>query len=199
MKGFNESIPVFSAIGNHEAESPLFYKYFSQPGNDHWFSFTYGNSIFIVIDSNTFFPGTIQETWLKNLIASDEYKNARFKFAFFHHPAYTELWNGMYYDGNAVVRATLIPILEEAGVDIVFNGHTHAYERGRQPLEGEPFTYYVVTGGGGGGLDTEAWKDWPQIGVVESQHHFMVVDVNGDNMNCTAINADGEIIDSFGK
>jgi acid phosphatase type 7 len=199
MMGFNDRIPVFSAIGNHEIESPFFYMYFSQPGNDHWFSFTYGSSIFIVLDTNTWFPGTIQNIWLKNLIGSDEFKNARFKFAFFHHPAYTELWNGYYYDGNPVVRETLTPILEEAGVDVIFNGHTHAYERGRQPLEGEPFTYYVVTGGGGGGLDTQAWKDWPQLEVIESQHHFMIVDVDGDNLNLSAVNVDGDIIDSFSK
>jgi len=199
FKGFRESIPVFSAIGNHEGESPYFKKYFSQPGNELWYSFKYGNSFFIVLDSVIYFPYTPQHLWLLKTLESDDFKNARFKFAFFHYPPYTELWNGHYYDGDSIARDYIAPVLQDAGVDAVFNGHTHAYSRGRSPLEGDPFTYYVVTGGGGGGLDTQAWKDWPEIDVVESQHHFMLVDVNGDDLKISAVNLDGEIIDTFGK
>jgi hypothetical protein len=198
-KEFRIKTPTFAAIGNHEAESPYFYKYFSQPGNDHWFSFTYGNSIFVVLDTNIWFPATPQYFWLTGLVKSDEFKNARFRFAFFHQPPYAEQWDGHYYDGEPIVRETLAPILEDAGFDMVFNGHTHAYERGRWPLEGEPYIYYIITGGGAGGLDTQEWKDWPQIQFKSSQHHFMIVDVNGDSLTCSAVNIDGEIIDTIAK
>jgi hypothetical protein len=198
-KDFRMKVPTFAAIGNHEGESPYFYKYFSQPGNDHWFSFTYGNSLFVVLDTNIWFPYTPQHLWLNELIKSDAFKNAQFKFIFFHQPAYTEQWNGHYYDGEPIVRDTLAPIIEKAGFDIVFNGHTHAYERGRWPLEGEPYMYYIITGGGAGGLDTEEWKDWPQIQFTSSQHHFMIIDVEGEHLSGSAVNIDGEIIDSFSK
>ena len=199
MKDFRKKTPVFSAIGNHEGQSPYFYKYFSQPGNEHWFSFTYGNSIFVVLDSVIFFPYSPQHLWFLNTVKSDDFKNAAHKFVFFHYPPYTELWNGYYYDGDQLSRDYLVPVIEESGVDIVFSGHTHAYERGRWPQDGESFTYYVVTGGGGGGLDTEAWKDWPQLEIIESQHHFMIIDVDGDKLSGSAVNIDGEIIDSFSK
>jgi acid phosphatase type 7 len=198
-KELRMKIPTFAAIGNHEAESPYFNKYFSQPGNEHWFSFTYGNSIFVILDTNIWFPYTLQHKWLRELIESDTFKNAKFKFVFFHQPPYTEQWNGMYYDGEPIVRSTLAPILENAGFDIVFNGHTHAYERGRWPIEGEPYLYYIITGGGGGSLDTQEWKDWPQIQFKSSQHHFMIVDVDGDKLSASAVSIDGEIIDSFSK
>ncbi len=199
MKDFRKRIPVFSAIGNHENESIYFYKYFSQPGNDHWFSFTYGNSIFLVLDSVIFFPYSPQHLWFLNTVKSDEFRNAAHKFVFFHYPPYTELWNSHYYDGDQLTRDYLVPVIEKSGVDIVFSGHTHAYERGRWPQDGEPFTYYVVTGGGGGGLDTEAWKDWPQIEINVSQHHFVIIDVDGEHLSGNAVNLDGEIIDSFSK
>jgi hypothetical protein len=198
-KELRMKVPTFAAIGNHEGQSPYFYKYFSQPGNNHWFSFTYGNSLFIVIDSTVYFPYSPQHLWLLNLINSDTFKNAKFKFAFFHQPPYSEQWGGSYYDGEPLIREYLAPILETSGFDIVFNGHTHAYERGRWPVEGDNYMYYIITGGGAGGIDFDDTRDWPQIQFKSSQHHFMIIDVDGDKLSGSAVNIDGDIIDSFSK
>jgi acid phosphatase type 7 len=198
-KELRMKIPTFAAIGNHESQSPYFYKYFSQPGNEHWFSFTYGNSLFIVLDSTVYFPYSPQHIWFLNLIKTDTFKNAKFKFAFFHQPPYSEQWGGSYYDGEPIIREYLAPILEASGIDMVFNGHTHAYERGRWPVEGDPYMYYIITGGGGGGIDYDDTRDWPQIQFKSSQHHFMIIDVDGDKLSGSAINLNGEIIDSFSK
>ena len=32
------------AIGNHEANAHWFYDFLAQPGNEHWFAYTYGNA-----------------------------------------------------------------------------------------------------------------------------------------------------------
>lgn len=187
--------PLFQAIGNHEGLSPLFDAYLAQPGNGHWFAVPYGNSIFVVLDSTLpYFPQTPQYEWLLDTVATPEFQAAKFKFVFFHQPPYSEQWDHEGYSGEPGVRAYLVPIFQQAGFHFVFCGHTHAYERGRWPLEG-PGQYYIITGGGGGTLDTTDTYDWPQIQFHTSQHHFIIVDVSGDHLTFRAVNIDGDVID----
>jgi len=52
VRDFAVSTPTYISIGNHERQSHWFDDFVSQPGNEHYFSFDYGNSHFIILDSN---------------------------------------------------------------------------------------------------------------------------------------------------
>lgn len=80
-------------------------------------------------------------------------------------------------------------MFEEAGVDVVYSGHAHDYERGE--LNG---VLWIVTGGGGGSLDSQQ-QDIPHITVYEPVHHYVLVDVNGSSLVTRAIDLEGNVID----
>jgi hypothetical protein len=183
--------PLFGALGNHEQDSPIFYELFSQPPPENYFAIGYGNSCHIVIDSNYpyLFPGTEEVVWLETVLTTEPCASATWRFAYFHHPPYCEGWEG--YDGEGAVRTMIVPWAEAGGVDVIFNGHTHDYERG----ESNGVTW-IITGGGGGALDPWA-RDIPYITQYVAAYHFVQVDVDGLTATVQAIDIDGNVIDLF--
>jgi len=192
------NVTTYVAIGNHERDSHWFNDYVCQPGNEHYFAFTYANSRFIFLDSNwPYYPGTPQYAWLKQELCSEDYLSANFRFVFFHHPPFSDMWDSPGYIGDAAVRKYIVPLLEAAKVDIVFNGHTHDYERGKRPVGDGDGTYYVITGGGGSPLDTTVTHDWEHVSIHRSVYHFCILDVGDYNLTLRSIGMDGDLIDSF--
>ncbi|MEW6201657.1 MAG: metallophosphoesterase family protein [bacterium] len=189
---FARNVPTFIAIGNHEKNAHWYYDFVSQPGNEAWYSFDYGNAHFTIYDSNQdYTPGSEQYKWLKKDLASPEAQNAAWRFVFKHHPEYSEGWDKPGYTGEPMMQHFLKPLYEKNKVDIVFAGHTHDYERGF--LKG---VYYIITGGGGSSLDTFQ-QDFPHITVYKSEYEFCLVEINGNKLNFSVIKPNGELIDSF--
>jgi len=144
-------ILLFPVLGNHEyrsqkkhylrnPEKQLHYYFdrFKFLKNKRWYSFTFGNSVFLILDTNTdYSPGSEQHRWLMDMLK----KNAsRFLFVAFHHPPYTKVYD------NRNAEKSLAQIFEKGPVkpDIIFSGHQHNYERYR--YNG---INYIVSGGGG--------------------------------------------------
>ena len=70
-----------------------------------------------------------QRAWLENDLATTTRK---WKFVFLHHTPYS-CANGIASIGsNATVRNNWNPLFEYYGVDVVFDGHDHIYERSRR-------------------------------------------------------------------
>ena len=166
-------------LGNHDVNSSgvsgwansAEIKTFQLPRNapagqeERYFSFDHGDAHFVILDSNV--PGdSTQRAWLEADLAATTRK---WKFAFLHHTPYS-CANGIASLGsNATVRSNWNPLFEYYGVDVVFDGHDHIYERSI-PLDsfsdatGTPgsdgrSTIYVMTGGGGATLDNDANVD----------------------------------------
>jgi hypothetical protein len=85
------------------------------------------------------------------------------KFVSYHHPSYSSdeddygnLWKGTSTYGDMRIRP-LTKLFDRYGVDVVWNGHIHSYERTWPIRAGRPVeqdgTIYVIAGGGGGGLE----------------------------------------------
>ncbi len=201
--------PTYIAIGNHEyggygyGNRVLWFEQFvSHPEpNDYYYSFTYGNSFFMILNpqdepgAHNVRKGTEQYDWMIKQFESEAYKNAAFKFIFFHEPPYSECWSGGYYDGEPAIRANLVPLFEKYKADIIFSGHTHDYERGQWPIPGGP--YYIITGGGGSSLDNTKYKEWEQIQYYAFKYHFINVTIDGDHLSFEAIDRNGKVFDSF--
>jgi acid phosphatase type 7 len=185
-------VPVYVAIGNHEGDSPWFYYYHAYPEPEDCYAFRYGNSFFVMIDTNKdFSPGSPLYAWIVETLSSPEAQSAQWRFVTHHHPAYSEGWNPCDYDGDLEVREILVPLMETYGVDAVFNGHTHGYERGL--LNG---VAYVIAGGGGGTLD-HFCQHWPHVVISRYIHHYVTVDIDGAAMTLKAHQLDGSVFDSY--
>lgn len=110
----------------------------------------------------------------------------------FHLPPFTELWSPKEaYKGEEFVRKDWVPLFNRHKVDLVINGHTHAYCRGEQ----HGVTYAIV-GGAGGMLDEERIHDWGIFDVTLSEHHYVIMEQKNCELHWTAYNLQKEVIDS---
>jgi acid phosphatase type 7 len=144
---------TWSTLGNHEtAQATTFvdtYPYFSiftlptageaggvASGTEHWYSFDFGMVHFICLDSMTASRATngAMATWLRSDLAVT---TNRWLIAMWHHPPYSKGSHdsdvgGPSYDTQmGEMRTNFLPILENGGVDLVFSGHSHIYERSK--------------------------------------------------------------------
>jgi hypothetical protein len=95
------------------------------------------------------------------------------------------------HGGDDLVRYDLEPVFTRHGVDLVFAGHDHVYER-TVPTRG---VTYVVSGGGGRRL-YPAGKG-RLTACPKSAHHAVLVRVDGDNLSLEAKEPDGTVFDRF--
>ncbi|MCC6645332.1 MAG: metallophosphoesterase family protein [Polyangiaceae bacterium] len=189
---------LLQAMGNHEAYSSPFFATVVQPQDpaaqgkfsELFFSLEVGPAHVIVLDdfaigSATAMPGYREQAlaWLKaDLDAAVKDRAAHpWILAVHHHGEWT---SSNHADDKAVleVRKALTPLWDEAGVDLVLDGHDHNYERSKKlklgadgkPVIGAGTSYVVCAGSGadGYGTGTSAWTDktfdyskGPAIGV----------------------------------
>jgi hypothetical protein len=190
------SVPLYPVLGNHEERAQLVFDYFSLPGNEAWYSFDFGNAHFVVLDSPNEDQMEIdseQVRWLQDDLANS---TATWKFVNFHHPLFSS--GGFYHASTRLKYKNLLhPIFERYGVDFVFNGHDHDYERTRPIGSGDSGhkVTYVVAGNGGTGLRWVGAREW----TVHSQRvfGFVTVDIDGTRLHLQSHTPDGDVIDEL--
>lgn len=188
------STPLYVAIGNHEANSIFFFESFHFPHEpQNYYAFTFGNVYFIGLAQDTAhwtIPGSPQYKFLVESLSSEEAQAADFRVLFFHTPPWTEGWPD--YEGEWLVRMFIVPLMEQYGVDVYFNGHTHDFERGYR----NGVTSYII-GGAGGDLDEWA-RDVEHIVYYNNTVHFYVsVQVTSDTMTINGVDLQGNIFDTW--
>ena len=190
-----DHVPIYPTLGNHERNAEHYFQYFSLPRTESWYSFEYGNAHFVVLDSNEdhLTQGSPQVEWLIEDLNSSA---ATWKFVSFHHPPFTA--GGNYYSERRIrLKNLLHPIFEKYGVDVVFNGHDHNYERSRPIIskQGRQPVTYVVNGNGGTPLRYVGNREW----TVISQRVFgyTLVDVNRNRLELHGKTVNGKIIDTL--
>jgi 3',5'-cyclic AMP phosphodiesterase CpdA len=183
------------AVGNHEyeetpsatanAEIAELLRLAGEQGR--YFRVRRGPVDFFVLDSSTpLITGNAaaeQLAWLEAELAASD---APWKVVALHHPPYSSGKRGSWLQ----VRDAVEPLFVRYGVDLVFAGHDHFYER-TTPQQG---VVYVISGGGCkrspvGRSDFTA--------VSRDTLQFMVVDVDGDELRARAIDDRGSVFDQF--
>jgi len=189
------AVPYFLTVGNHDIhpEVPGSEKIYTEqvdlPGNELYYSFVAGNSLFIVLDS--YIKGEDKKItgeqfkWLETVLAGSTQTN---KFIFVHHPLYPERGIGKHH-GNSLdrykeERDRLQALLVKHKVTTVFTGHEHLYLR--KTIDG---ILHIITGGGGAPL---YGKD-----EVGGFYHFVAVTVDGDKVSAEVVDVNGLVRDKF--
>lgn len=198
-------VPVYPTIGNHERNHANYYRYFHVPAPQYYYRFRYGNADFFSIDSNRpLLPGSEQYVWLDRELGRSE---ARWKFVYHHHPAwssdnddYGDTRKGPGRAGDLNVRA-LVPLYEKHKVDIVFNGHIHLYERSRPIRAGKVDrkhgVLYITSGGGGGTLDDVGPVPLWFKAQCLVDFHYCYVTIDGGHLEFRAFDHRNMLFDSF--
>ena len=117
---------------------------------------------------------------------------AAFRFVFQHHTVFSSGPNGA-VDPSGVLRELLAPLYTATGVDVVFSGHDHLYERTR-PIGG---VVYVTTGAGGAELYPRTTQNAFTEAFVNDRHSYTHVEVRGRTMLLHQTDTDGRTIDSL--
>lgn len=96
------------------------------------YSYDYGDAHFLCLDSNDYVDPTNADlqAWIEQDLNGTD---ALWKFVVYHHPAFN-VGENHYMEQH--MRA-LCPIFEKHGVDVVFSGHEHTYQR-TMPLRFAP-------------------------------------------------------------
>jgi predicted phosphodiesterase len=198
-------VPVFPTIGNHEKDHAWYYRYFSLPQPEYYYRYRYGNADFFVLDSNKpLGPGSEQYAWLEREL---ERSDARWRFAYHHHPAYSsddndygKTWTDSSSYGDLNVRP-LVQLYEKYKVDIVFNGHIHVYERSwplrAGKVDRERGVIHITSGGGGGRLENFAPTPTWFKAQVRVDYHFCLVNIHQGKLEFRAFDQHGRMFDSF--
>ncbi len=197
--------PIYPTLGNHERDAKLYYDYFSLPSPEYYYDFRFGNAHFFVLDTNRpVDPSVEQHLWLREKAAASD---ATWKIVVHHQPAYTsdsddygDTWKqGRTGQGDPRIQQHLVPVYEELGIDVVFNGHIHLYER-TWPIRGgkvdrEHGVTYITTGGAGGGLEEFApQRTWFSAAKYRG-HHFCLVGVHAGTFELKVFDEEGRLFD----
>jgi 3',5'-cyclic AMP phosphodiesterase CpdA len=184
------------AIGNHEIQENPSPRALREVANklerlgltNTYYKATHGPIDFFVLDSSLPLAGLTradeQLAWLERELAASE---ATWQVAVLHHAMFSSAEKRR---PDPRLREALEPMFIEHGVDIVFYGHDHFYER-TKPQNG--ITY--VLSGAGSKISDVAFSDF--TAVAQERLQFMLVDVAGDTMTVQAIDASGEVFDEF--
>jgi 3',5'-cyclic AMP phosphodiesterase CpdA len=197
-------IPVFPVPGNGEADLYWYSKYHVLPSTGYY-SFTYGNAEFFMLDSNKpedFAHGGKQYVWLEERLKKSI---AKWKFVAHHHAPYSadeddygNSWEGQSSLGDLRIRK-IVPLYEQYGVDMVFFGHLHTYQRTlpikNNLVDKQNGVIYVQGGGGGGNLEDFApSRAWFSAKTYRG-HHYFIVTVHGDELNFKMYDTEGRLKD----
>ena len=204
MQPLASRVAFFPVLGNHEQNADHYYNYMSLPDPEYYYTFQYGNAQFFMLDSNKQVDESSEQyKWLEQQLTDS---TATWKFVCYHHPSYSsdeddygDMWKGERSSLGDLRIRPLVQLYDRYGVDIVWNGHIHSYERTwplkeEKPVEADG-TIYMITGGAGGTLETAGpIKSWFQNNVKHG-HHYCLVTVNGRRLEFKAFDMEGHAFD----
>ncbi|GMR03066.1 MAG: metallophosphoesterase [Acidimicrobiia bacterium] len=170
------------ALGNHDIRQGSEDEILARLGRQSpWYAQRAGSALIVVLDSNV--PNDPDQlAWLESTLAASQ---DRWIIAAMHHPPYSAGYHG----SSEEVRERFVPLFKKYGVDLVFAGHDHDYQRSR-PID--DITYIVA--GGGAKLRPTGTDSFTE--VSESALHFVDLEITNDELRATVIGLDG-VIDEF--
>lgn len=180
---FAPELPMFFARGNHETRglfSTEYIKYFPTSTGQPYYSFRQGPAFFVVLDAGEDKPDSDieyhglaafdiyrenQVNWLRKTLNSAEFKAAPIKIAIMHVPPVRSTWHG-----PIQVKKHLIPLLNEAGIDLMLSGHLHRH-------------FYLTKG--------EDGCNFPIL--INANNHIVDIKVTANQITLTIKDAEGKV------
>lgn len=177
-------VKFYASLGNHDESNQRFYEHFNM-GGEEYYRLQKGGISFYALNST--YMDKRQIAWLETELTKDD---SNWKIAFFHHPPYS---SGKRHGSDEDIREVVEPLFIKHGVDVVFTGHEHFYERVK-PQKG---IYYFVTGAGGEVRKNNIKKNSPLTDKgFDTDLSFMLVEITGDEMHFQVISRAGATVDS---
>jgi predicted phosphodiesterase len=187
-----DGVKFYAVLGNHDDPKQVYYQPFNMNGN-RYYTFTppvdpitrWDTRVrFFALDT-TNIDGE-QMKWFERESAESR---AEWKIALMHHPLYT---SGRYTLAARAMRFSLESSLVNGGVDIVFAGHEHIYNRS----ELQKGVLYFVSGGAGSLRQGDVGRSTAIAKGYDQDFHFMLIEIADGGFFWQAINRQGVTIDA---
>lgn len=167
VQGVASAVPYMTVVGNHEIEvdinlatfeayrarfmMPAVFYNTSKQYTDLYYSYNLGPIHFLMLSSYSDYANTsAQYAWLLADLGTVDRSVTPWVVTVLHAPWYNS--NTAHQLEGEAMRESMEPLLYAAGVDIVFAGHVHAYERCVRTYNWNPDPagpYYITIGDGG--------------------------------------------------
>ena len=208
--GVFEETPFLPAVGNHEYldKGPEIYRgTFGLPQNgppgidpNLVYAFEYSDAFVAVLDSNLGIHDSrlakVQADWLDEALSKTR---ATWKFVTFHHPVYASHVSRE----NPQLAIAWGPVFDKHHVDLVLQGHDHAYLRTRPMHAGRPVefpsrgTVYVVSVSGEKFYE-QAPRDYTAKGLTNlATYQTIDVQVKEKRLTYRSFDRDGREVDTL--
>jgi predicted MPP superfamily phosphohydrolase len=176
-------VRFYASLGNHDNQTNRFYKPFNM-GGERYYTYVKNNVRFFVLDTDFLDPKQI--AWIETALRES---HDEWKICYFHHPLYSD---GRTHGSQVDVRVVLEPLFIKYGVNVVFSGHDHVYER-IKPQKG---IYYFVSGAGGQLRKGDVKRSELTAAAFDDDQSFMLVEIDGGDLRFQAISRTGKTVDS---
>lgn len=206
-------VPFAPAAGNHEYPdprvtpenartlTPLWFSHFNLPANgpeqltQSCYTFTFQGVRFIVLNGNEKLD--LQAAWMTRILENNRQPRI---IAAIHQPMYSVLSGRR---EKIQHKEILVPVFDRFGVDLVLQGHGHAYSRTfalknhARTAPGEKGTVYLmsVTGPKAYPADIENRQLFAKI--TTGRQWFQKIEVRPDKIVVSTLNLSGSIDDRF--
>jgi len=172
-----------ASLGNHDRPENVSYGPYNMNGQ-RYYTYVRKNARFFALDSTLM--DRKQLDWLDAAL-----KDSRedWKIPYFHHPLYS---NASRHGSSVDLRLLLEPIFLKYGVQVVFSGHDHVYER----LKPQKGIYYFVSGAAGQLRKGNMEPSDQTAASFDQDQSFMLVEVAGDEMFFESVSRTGRVVDS---
>jgi len=226
----NANYPFMSVTGNHDVVNdtlspnfqkpfPIFYELVNLPNNQLNYSYDYGNTHFIAINSGwaqgaekvgkvLFAEGSEEYKWLDaDLAGARNNKNITWIILYSHYPIYSYGFSFI-----QTWQRNVKPLVDKYRVDLYLAGHRHVYERHKAVRGSEIFeqtdqhvydkpkgTIYVTNGSCGGSLQGVGGYDLPTMVFTPGEriYTYSVMTIEDRTINYTVYDKQGKQVDYF--
>jgi predicted phosphodiesterase len=176
-------VKFYAVLGNHDSPNERFYKPFNMNGQQYY-TYKKGNVRFFALDSN--YMNKQQFSWLEKELQNS---GSDWKICYFHHPLYS---SGAFHGSSVELRLMLEPLFVKNGVQVVFAGHDHVYERVK-PQKG--ICYFTEGASGSLRKGNLRKRGLTEVGY-DQDRSFMLVEIAGDELYFQTISRTGLTVDS---
>jgi 3',5'-cyclic AMP phosphodiesterase CpdA len=176
-------VKFYASIGNHDTKVALSYGPFNMDGHPYY-TYNKKNVRFFVLDSNYMIPKQVQ--WLEQQLKDSK---SDWKICYFHHPLYSD---GGRHGSEVDLRVILEPLFIKYGVNVVYSGHDHIYER----LKPQKGIYYFISGAAGQLRRGDLHRSAMTAAGFDEDQSFMLNEVDGDDLFYQVISRTGKTVDS---
>ena len=182
----NAGVKFSAALGNHDSQENRKYKPFGMDGQ-RYYTYTMDNVRFFVLDTDQLDPA--QMKWFEDELKKSQDAKDEWKICYFHHPLYS---SGGTHGSDLNLRVVLEPLFVKYGMNVVFAGHDHIYER-MLPQKG---IYYFVSGNAGQLRKGDFKRAAFTAAGYDQDMTFMLIEISKTSMAFQCITRTGQVIDS---